>query len=478
MAGMRRSTRSNYRTPSRVVRVPRSRGRSLGSRARSAIASAADTAATAASAIPNPYVRAMANGWRVGRGIYRAIKSRTTRRGYVKRTRSSAFAGGKVKDFKPVSRKMKVNGKLTKYALNTIGVHAKQELRCTTGDGPSKTECLYVGHASIPLRQTALNVWRATIKALMNKAKVYFQDFTQDAAAFGLSTTGTTITFNYFATGLANTLTALTFTGSTSYSFEEVAQYFANAFGAIPNIDGIRPYEMVLTPLQGIKVHYRLEGAKVHHLVKSAMKIQNRTISTIGENEADDVDNAPLSGRVFNVKGNNMLMKNSRRLLRGVGAGTSNLANSETFLLGQSYASGGETATDGVTFGQNDPIENQYARPSDIPNAYEIVNCQQVAPVTIQPGEIRTDVIKQNFQMTWEFLIKLLYGQTSIQKFNPNAGLCHVMVLNKMIGNSATSVTIAGEVQLDMWTAVTSKINSYTNPVIYQNEFSNQFIEA
>lgn len=473
MPSMRRNTRSSYRTPpqTRTTHPNRQRARRIAN----VLGSAAQAAGTFTG---NPMTGAAANFAirRIGRLLSRRRRRVTGRR--VVRTRQSAYYGGKVGNFKPAKKKLIVNGELTKYGLNTLGVHAKQELRTTTADGATKTECLYVGHASMPLRQTALNVWRATIKSLFNKHRIYFQDFTQDPLSFGVGV-GNSIVFNYFATGVATTLTGLSYTVPSPgpSTFEAIAQYFANAFGAIANIDGIRPYEMVLTAGNGTITHLRLEGAKIHHKVTSSMKIQNRTITTIGENEADDVDNAPLTGKVFNIKGNNMLMKNTRRLLRGVGTGTSNLQNSETFLLGQALASAGDIATDGITFGQNDVVENQFARPSDIPNGYEIVNCQKVASVKINPGEIKTDIVKQTFKMTWEFLIKLLYGQTSVQKFNPKAGLCNVMVLNKMIGNSATSVDIAGEVQLDMWTAVISKTNTYTNPVIYQSEYSG-FIEA
>lgn len=51
-----------------------------------------------------------------------------------------------------------------------------------------------------------------------------------------------------------------------------------------------------------------LRRCKFDIYVKSSLKIQNRTVNTDANNEADDVDNVPLYGKQFEGSGNYVLL--------------------------------------------------------------------------------------------------------------------------------------------------------------------------
>lgn len=392
-------------------------------------------------------------------------------------SRAGAYFGGKVNKFKRNKKSMSKRGKLTKPGLHTIGVHSRQEIGMTNaGTEGNRVEVAYIGHTSMPLKQTALQIWRAIVKALMLRHQIFMQDFTQKLVSFGLAA-GDAFTVAYYADGEAILVSTFTYLVDPNSSFEDVAMNLSNSFGGIGDVEQIRLHAISFVPTAGKRINLDLHNASIVHHVKSALKVQNRTVTTTGENEADDVDNCPINGKAYHIKGNNLLLKSNRRLLSGIGT-TADLRRNEVILYGGSVGVGADIANDGIAYGQANSTNSQFAKPAEVPHPYEVEGCYKYAKVRINPGAIQTSILEQRYELNLQYLLKLLYAGGDDRKYNKKAGLCRVFALDKAIVDSTSDVKIAAEVQCDMWTMLKTKQSLYTAPITYQSLFKDTQIEA
>lgn len=392
-------------------------------------------------------------------------------------SRPTGYFGGKVKKFKKNKKSMTKRGKLTKPGLHTIGVHSRQEIGMTnTGTEGNRVEVAYIGHTSMPLKQTALQVWRAIVKAIMIRNQIFMQDFSQTLVSFGMAA-GDAFTVAYYASGESILVTTFTYTVLATSTFEDVAMNLSDLFASIGDVEEIRLHAMSFIPTSGKRINLDLHNASIVHHVKSALKVQNRTVTTVGENEADDVDNCPLNGKAYHIKGNNLLLKSNRRLLSGIGT-TADLRRNEVILYGGSVGVGANIANDGIAYGQTNAANSQFAKPAEVPHPYEVEGCYKYAKVRINPGAIQTSILEQRYELNLQYLLKLLYTGGDDRKYIKRAGLCRVFALDKAIVDSTSDVKIAAEVQCDMWTMLKTKQSLYTAPITYQSLYKDQQIEA
>jgi hypothetical protein len=436
-----------------------------------------------------------------GKDIYNRFRTPTTiERAPTQNMRRAGRVGtgrlaGKVRAKKRNNTKLQYKGKSTKFGLQVNGVHSTEEHRFTSKTNQvdaARYETIQIGHTTLPQKTVLMNVARAMIKHCCAKMNVEIRSF-QDRMvelnkgyAFHI---GDIFRWNYWPSWIDNAeLTDNFFIQVDEFETFETFAYklvvklrlISETLGA-GKLTNLRWKDFEYAPEDGLdKKAYQWMSCSMTQImceiqVKSALKVQNRTVNAVGDDDdGDDVDNVPLTGKIFKVKGNNVVNRNFRRILRGVGAG--NVINNDIILFdGIARQQGNVPAGDAIYF--QPFLENSdFNKPAEPMKSTDIINCVQFSNLHLQPGAIKTSVITQSFKLPLTFVLDLLCSDgaaaPTLQKYNPKLGYTAIMHLEKAIGSFTSSVAIAAEVQYDIWCAVTSKKESkYTNRIGVQVDY-------
>jgi len=169
-------------------------------------------------------------------------------------------------------------------------------------------------------------------------------------------------------------------------------------------------------------VDLSLQKATVNICIKSSLKIQNRTINAAGNDEADDVDNVPLHGKLYDGKGNHMIF--NQVYYNAVSSIDYNF-NDDKFLVTSSLS--------------EPPIKSVLGR----------VN--KSGKLHLDPGEIKTSVLESKSTTNLNKMISYL-GQGGATSNILNIGKFRAFIVEKMlkaIGTTETnSVKVAMEIDL------------------------------
>lgn len=414
----------------------------------------------------------------------------------VKKTNTrTAYLGGKVKARSKVSRKQsrivksgKNRGKklLTRLGLQNKGVRQCQEIRFvskTDQVAADRYESIQIGHTSMPTKTVMMNVMRALIKHVLSKV-CDIKDFTHVATQnvpYGYKfTTGDILKITYYPDWQADTTADMTVTIIPGSTFEDIATAFFDQFKVLYSTgesETIRYSVFTYTPVgvTGYAPFAReLRSLSVECEVKSSLKVQNRTINTVGNDEADDVDNVPLQGYLYKCKGNNLRNKSQRRVLRGIGPDSFYRANDIILFDGITRATPGTLLNSGE-YVQLNINQSAQVKPSEPAKPYEIDNCISSSKIRMNPGAIKTSILSQKYKVSFHYMMGLLCTGALIgnaMRYEKDKGFTQVMHLEKVIGSTNSSVAISAEVNFDIWTAVTSIAdNKFTNPVLIQADY-------
>jgi len=402
----------------------------------------------------------------------------------------SGYLAGKVRPRKRTSKKMsykvrkgKKRGKTrsTRLGLQSHGVHVTSELRWTTKtDTADKYESIQVGHNSMPTRTVLLCLCRAIIKQLFSKKQIMSFTDVVTGDPYNLSV-GDVIDISYFPNYTSNAMSNATVAVVAGNTWEVIAMKLYTAL-----TETINP--TVMKNLRFHKIYYKPQGgsynepilkdlvtAQFEVNVKSALKIQNRTINTVGNDEADDVDNVPLTGFLYHLKGNNMWSRSFKSGLSCVGTGAS--ASNDVVLYDSFTKSTGvlDAQADGEYI-QTIAANSAFSKPSEPPKPYELFNCIKSTKIRMNPGSIKTSVLTQKYKLDFSYFIKLLLedfnASTSLtQAYNPRKGFCRVFHLEKVIGSDTTSVSLGVENQFDIWARmITKPQGKYTGAIQIQTD--------
>jgi hypothetical protein len=420
-----------------------------------------------------------------------------------RRVRSrSAYLAGKVRPNKRVSRKLsyrKKRGKgkgkkvKTQLGLTVSGIHSLEEHRFVSkqdmGVG-SRYEAVQVGHTSLPQRPVLLAMCRALLKFCLKPAfkitefSTLLVDISQGTgSAFRVNDN---FRWSYYPNWNSNALTFFNITVTATDTFESIARKLYYEFiglAANGNINSIRWKQFEYDPEDtAVGNQYQwyvvqLNSLTVHLQTKSSMKVQNRTVNIVGvEDDADDVDNVPINGYLYNCKGNNFLSKTQRTILKGIDTsgvlgGGVNTANNDVILFEGSSKATPVYATGDAIFTAGGAEQQTFTKPAEPPKPFQIVNCKKSSKIRINPGGIKTSIVTSKTKTGFSYMLGVLCGDNNgsaqdKMKYSAQAGYCNVMHLEKVIGSNASPVAIAAEVQLDIWCAVTSKpVNTSTNSI-------------
>lgn len=470
--------RSMTRTPS--TRKKR-RTRSGYSRSTSsALASLAGSAASVASGPYAPILGPLARNF-----VYKTLRGKKLPKPRKQNIVGSAHAAGMYGKGKKYNSQLMRKGKYTQYGLENKGVSSVMELRYTIpevtdpNNNPDNTyESIQIAHNTMPIKESLMSLMRAMVKRLMLEHAIYVRDFAADASTYGI-TVGDVIRINqYYPSTATSTSVASTYTYVANNTFDAIAETLARGLQSTSDAFQAKYDSIEFVPVAASKlsaVNFPLAYMKVSVRSQTFLKVQNRTVTVATDNESDDVNNVPIVGKLIKFKGNNLPWKINRPYLQGIGAsGIGGLTYNDIALEGRSTrAVSNRTGNTDFTF-IGEPSQGPFFKPSEIPQPWHFRNVVSHQKVRIQPGGIKTSAMKTQFQMSVQKYLMILLGTRGANEdklvYSPQAGYCQCFFLEKLVGNSKTSVLAAYEVELRLVTAITGKLKQWTSPIYQQSD--------
>jgi len=270
-----------------------------------------------------------------------------------------------------------------------------------------------VGHGTCPAEQTLTLIWRSIVRVLAEKVGVRVTDldkngFGEDAQVnlrympnqqFG--TARTSIAFVITPAMTLNTLAVNMMTFWMTLGEQAVAEDIEFVPIQIDSASKLRYVNMPLVK------------SRVQFYCKSSLKMQNRTVEAVADNEADDVNNAPLFGKTYEGRGNGMRSIDNGQQISFVADDN----------FGHIYKS--DTRVSSQAFSLREP-----------PNANQFQNVSKSGKAQISPGEVKTSYLVHKGSASLASLLQLFNqestpaGQNQIYK---KFGKFRVMILEKML---------------------------------------------
>lgn len=203
--------------------------------------------------------------------------------------------------------------------------------------------------------------------------------------------------------------------------------------------------------LGGQTRRYNFLGARIQVYVKSALKIQNRTLSASGLIDQDDVDNVPLYGKSYEGTGNYMQVASDQ-------AGSSSL---DAF----TFAPPGNSDAAPViedTFAANQPG----SEPMKVSQLYHV---KRSGKVHLDPGQVKTSILTYYKKFSLNTLLQVL-SRGNIVTSSDSAikiGNYRIFALEKMINSVTTTDVTAVRVAFEHDYKVAMSV--FVPPVIVTN---------
>jgi len=362
-------------------------------------------------------------------GTRRKRKSKRGRKGRKK---------GQLAGYKGKGRKVKRKGNLN-YQLNK-GVILTSE-RAVEQDSDN---CVYIGHCSIPVNYGTQVVAMAFLKAICMDLGVNVDDFSRNTDGFN---SGDRLYINYRVDSEAGTTEStqeFNFNSKTYISLAvEIAVFWQ---GCTEQVEFEQVYFQPSAVTGMGKRHWNMRTSRIMLTSTSTFKFQNRTVNSVGDEDAHEVDNVPLVGRNY----------------FGPGTGTRYVGRTTGFrpFYADKYGLFAKTGDNGFSL-----REPPYGQLFD--------NCKRSGGLSINPGDIKTNVLKENIRMTFSRWLR----SNRVVDYNgdeqPKGTLGHFnfYALEKAIGQiSVTPVIVAAEQNLVLGCVFTLGKITYTTSVFYASE--------
>jgi len=270
------------------------------------------------------------------------------------------------------------------------GITVCRELGNVAGDATA--ECQYVMHATMEPYVFATDLSRAITKWLAIKLGKDLSDFS--SVAYGGAETNPQITFRYrlFPTGAILPYVVPITLGTTTW--DDIAVSIRNG---VINITDSTPFDplsnlnyqiqSVTWTIGGQTRSFNLLRARIQIYIKSALKIQNRTVNLAANDEEDDVDNVPLYGKSYEGTGNYFTL-----------AGGPN---------------GFDTVTVGVPARNDGPptVNNAATGVSTLtepPKASQLYRVKKNGKAHLDPGQVKTSLLIYRKSLSFNSLIKAI----------------------------------------------------------------------
>lgn len=350
---------------------------------------------------------------------------------------------------------------------------------------PNAAEAVMIAHTSMPVKFSAFNMWRAIVKYLMVRAGLHIKDYGAIMVNEGF-VANDVVKVNYYDKQTDTSVTSYSVTIVATMTYDALSFELAKAFqqGSTDNRLNDRLDSIEFVPYAGTAFtnaskiaacNVELNTLKITVESTSKLKIQNMTIQTTGDNEADDVDRVPLQGKIFEHKGNNCLRKSNGAILEGLFSQYNDEA------LAANWTRQDVTTSFNLDYYADNAGANNantvFLKPAEVPNRYEFENCLSEQYITCQPGSIHTSYLKQKYTFSLNFYWKLLYatGSSNTDKlvYDQRCGKTKSFYLEKVVGrkNEASNVNnikLAVELEGSQNVLIHGGWSNYCTPIQYQ----------
>lgn len=458
-----RSYTRKYRTPptpgSTVVKKKRPNGLSSSRSVSSVVNTLANLAA-----ISSPSAAKIVRGVRAARSLTTSARKLFTGRGQqtsvVRRSTGVGFykSGGKFKG--------KISNRTQMDRCADNGFVQKLEYTNTLN---TNRQVAYVAHSTMPAQLVARVVFKAMLKKLFNLAGYNLRSEDQIILRDS-QRSGYIRLFYKFRDGDAENFLELIvlsdFLGSTIETLVDTLILDLNslittnpnqAFQMLRIVYYI-DYRYLPTDLPKFETKSEMDllASTLTVFSKSRLKIQNRTVNSAGNNEADDVDNVPLYGKMFEYRTNSSIY---RDYYKPTGATTSRLTTSP--LTGCLPAPSSEEPA----------FEKWYV---EVPLSSQIIGCYSTQSAKIEPGQIKTSVMYDKVTMSFNNFFQKVIRVGDLQRGDGRfsqywIGKTKLIGLEKMVNAVATAdneIRLASEHQIDLGCMFNVRKIKHTAPSI------------
>jgi len=300
------------------------------------------------------------------------------------------------------------------------------------------TEFQAIGHCTMPQTKVHDQVWRTLLKRLLVKAGVKLNAY-DDSLNLAV---GDKIQVFYRVTDGAAASQEL-FTYAAAQTLEDMTSFFAaNARGyygtitSAPTFDSIYYIPLVFNAFTK-PANISLATVMIDFVSKSSLKIQNRSVTSAGDDEVD-LANVPLYGKSYDGNG-----------------------NGSTWIKGSSTANFHANSVSGVIDQVSSALVSNKSPMGEPPHAKEFVSVKNSGKVRIEPGSIKTSVLSSKiamnfnrfFETTWKMSLPL---SSKLRTYG--MGKFRFFCLEKMLDPvAAISIVVAVEHQLSFITSLREK---------------------
>jgi hypothetical protein len=323
--------------------------------------------------------------------------------------------------------------KTKKAAINRRGIDFTME----TGGATESNECVYIGHSVAPFVQLRKMAATALIKELMLRAGANVNRMESPLEV--QATDKIIVRFNYHPSSI---LVLDTFNFAAAGTVSDAVAWFENPARGwnIQDADSDNRTFYSIQFLPSDNLNYKLRPttlhmarSRVHYVAKSALKIQNRTVSTLGD-EADDVDNVPLYGKSY----------------EGNGTGTVHIRMPRTDISPPSFYANKETS---VILEEFNNAEN--GAPREPPETTQFDKITKEGKIKLEPGEIKTSVLNWSTSTSFDNLWAITSPIGTVATNRKPFGKFRLFAIEKMIHFSAASdstIKTVYEINMDLST--------------------------
>jgi len=331
--------------------------------------------------------------------ISTARAARSTRKVGASNSRSAGFFRTRRKSRKPTG------------FIAAQGVTGTYE----TGGILTGNDCVILGHATCPTNLVMGMVWRAILKKLLQKMGIRMYKVNDTCVASTLPTgnipginVGDVFCFQYYQDDNINALVETNYTIVLASTYDDIVATWLGLINT--NSQNLTPVALRYFPLNSkfAPVLLSLEFGNIKLSIKSSLKIQNRSINTTGEDQADNVDNVPIYGKIVG----------------GFGTGTQMLFPNLSSVPGQMVASG----ITGVI--SKTVIDNDLREPL---SSFFYPKSKTEGKVHLDPGVIKTSLLTHSSGISLKSCFKKMCGTvTNQQSINP-IGKYRFFAMEKML---------------------------------------------
>lgn len=396
-------------------------------------------------------------------------KSRAAARRKIGKGRGSSLASGYAGNFRKITRK---SGRgLDRF--NRDGVLVVKEVAGEAND----QDCVYVMNEAVNSRDVLFFSITAILRKLVEKAGLRPQGVGDAFIATPALSDGSANFSNYqvhlvkinLQTG-ATTLTQ--FVGSSTDTLAIVSAFFLTdieeysaGFGRSSDDNARIPYKFILmskdASLASVAIpmsEVLIDECHIEVYGKSEMKIQNRTVAIGGSEDAENVRNNPVQGRVYGFNGIPRA-KNSGKIIAGTNVSPVFFERIDYPLAVQAW--GGGDVTD--TVWKEPPVPSTFW------------NCYASAGVRLDPGQIKSFFVTKTRTMPvmslWKAIRLQVTAASSISTYSIFP--FQVIAMEDVINAGGTEqVTLGFEIQR------TLGIRAWFKPKKFMKTYFEQFTET